>query len=295
MDLDGPVHVADFGGSGRPIVLVHGIGGSHVNFFAVADGMAQLGRTYAVDLIGYGYTPPAGRISDLRSNRRLLVRLVREVIGEPTVLLGTSLGGLLALLTAGPAHELVAGLVLVGPGQPYPRGVPINWPYALEFVALMLPVVGPAIARWRFHRAPEELAELTLSMVCHDASCVPDDVRQAYVAMAHERARMPWATQAFRQSARSLVRELRRPTGYERYVQRLRAPTIIIHGEEDRLVAHEASRRLAAMRPDWRLEMLPNVGHSPQLEAPEELVRLVADWLDATASPPSAEEAVQPR
>lgn len=279
MDLDGPVHLADFGGDGPPIVLVHGIDGSHANFTAVGERFAELGRTFAVDLVGFGRTPPAGRTSDLRSNRRLLVRLLREVVAEPATLLGTSMGGLLTMLTAAAAPDAVAGMVLVGPGQPYPRGVPINWGFALGYVALATPWVGPVVARRRATRLPERKAEASLRLVCHDPDRIPPRAREAYVAMARERATMPWAADAFLEASRSMVRELRRTRGYDRFIAQLEPPTLLVHGDRDRLVVPEASQRLARLRPDWRFVLLEDVGHSPQLEVPGRLADLVADWL----------------
>ena len=279
IDLDGPVHLVDHGGTGRPILLVHGIGGSHANFTAVADAMTDLGHVHAVDLVGYGHTPPAGRTSDLRTNRDMLVDLLDEAFDEPVVLLGTSLGGLLGLLVAGAAPARVHRLVLVGPGQPYPRGVPIDWPSALSFVALMLPVIGPWLARREVDGDPAAIVDHNLSLMCAHPDRVPDAARDAMIAVARERQDMPWAAETFRQTVRSLIRELRRTHGFDEFVARLQPPTLLVHGEQDALVVPEASRRLARLRPDWRFEMLPDIGHSPQLEAPDLLCDLLGDWL----------------
>lgn len=282
VDLDGPVHLADFGGEGPPILLVHGIDSSHASFTAVGGSLSGLGRTMAVDLIGFGYTPLAGRTSDLRSNRRLLVRLLREVIGEPTVLVGTSMGGLLAMLTAAAAPEQVDRMVLVGPGQPDPAGHPIRWGFALAYALLTTPWLSGAVVRRRHAPLSVLKADASLGLVCHRADRVPEHVREACEAMARDRAAMPWAVDAFLQAARSMIRELRRSDGYADFVADLEPPTLLVHGTRDRLVRPDASRELARRRPDWRFELLENVGHSPQLEAPEQLVGLIEEWLGAS-------------
>src|SRR5262245_36769441 len=64
-DVGGPVHFIDFGGSGPPMVLVHGLGGSAVNWLAVGPALAQRARVVALDLPGFGRTPPAGRSTRL--------------------------------------------------------------------------------------------------------------------------------------------------------------------------------------------------------------------------------------
>src|SRR5256885_14817167 len=72
VDLDGPVHYADFGGSGRPIVLVHGLGGPHLNWLAVAPGLTPRARVLALDLARLRRTPTAGRTARVGANRKLL-------------------------------------------------------------------------------------------------------------------------------------------------------------------------------------------------------------------------------
>ena len=57
LDINGPVHVVDHGGEGRPILLVHGLGGSHVNWSAVAEPLTEFGSVRAIDLIGFGSHP----------------------------------------------------------------------------------------------------------------------------------------------------------------------------------------------------------------------------------------------
>src|SRR5205823_3616951 len=118
IDLDGPVHYADFGGTGPTLVLVHGLGGSHVNWMAVAPALARDARVLAVDLAGFGRTPLGERSADVHANRILLDRFLEGVAAGPAVLVGNSMGGLVAMMEAALAPERVAGLVLVAPAQP---------------------------------------------------------------------------------------------------------------------------------------------------------------------------------
>lgn len=288
VDLDGPVHLADFGGRGRPIVLVHGIDSSHASFTRLGPGLAAAGHTLAVDLLGFGETPLAGRTSDLRSNRALVVRLLEEIADEPAVLVGASMGGLLAMLTAAAVPERVAGLVLISPSQPDPGGHPVRWGSALAYAVLTTPWISGVLARRRHAPLAVLKADASLGLVCHDPHRVPDEVRQACEAMAERRAAMPWAVDAFLDAARSLVHELRRVDGYAGFVERLAAPGLLIHGAHDRLIRAEASARLARWRPDWRFELLEDAGHSPQLEMPDRLAALVRDWLAADPTAPQA-------
>src|SRR5439155_26415196 len=74
VDVHGPVHFREWNGPpGGPVfVLVHGLGGSLLNWALVAPGLARRGRVLALDLAGFGLTPPAGRTAAVGSNRRVV-------------------------------------------------------------------------------------------------------------------------------------------------------------------------------------------------------------------------------
>jgi pimeloyl-ACP methyl ester carboxylesterase len=124
VDLGGPVHYVDHGGHGSPLVLLHGLGGSRLNWMAVAPGLAEKHRVYALEYIGHGLTPLAGRKANLAGHRRVIDAFLERVVGEPATLIGNATGGHLAIVEAALAPEKVAGLVLVGPAVPVPvRGM----------------------------------------------------------------------------------------------------------------------------------------------------------------------------
>jgi pimeloyl-ACP methyl ester carboxylesterase len=73
--------------------------------------------------------------------------------------------------------------------------------------------------------------------------------------------------------------QLLRRESYFQMVASVRAPALIVQGDRDRLVNVESARALAALRPDWRIEILEGVGHVPQLEVPERFLAVVEPWL----------------
>ena len=64
------VHHADYGGhpDGPSVVLVHGLGGSHLNWDLLAPRLTPYARVLALDLPGFGLSAPTGRASTVRSN-----------------------------------------------------------------------------------------------------------------------------------------------------------------------------------------------------------------------------------
>src|SRR5437588_6657111 len=95
VDLDGPVHIADFGGEGPSVVLVHGLGGSHVNWLAAGPLLARVARVVAIDLVAFGRTPPKGRSASVVANAELLARFIKSEMGGSAVVVGNSMGGMI--------------------------------------------------------------------------------------------------------------------------------------------------------------------------------------------------------
>jgi pimeloyl-ACP methyl ester carboxylesterase len=192
------------------------------------------------------------------------------------------MGGLIALMQAAAEPARVAGLVLVAPAQPQPWGArvdPLIWG---AFALYSLPGVAEWYLRRRQSRlGAEGLVREVMRLLCVDPARVPTAVRAAHVASIAERiAGMPWANRAFLEAARSLVGALRRRRDFSRMVAAVAAPTLVIHGERDRLVPVAASRELARLRPDWTLDVFPDVGHVPMLEAAGPFVASLTRWLD---------------
>ena len=59
---------------------------------------------------------------------------------------------------------------------------------------------------------------------------------------------------------------------------KIKAPTLLLWGDSDRMIPTRHSKRAAALIPDVRLEILENCGHILQLEAPDRVTKLIADW-----------------
>jgi pimeloyl-ACP methyl ester carboxylesterase len=282
VDLDGPVHVADFGGAGPTMVLVHGLGGSCLNWLGAGPRLARRARVLALDMAGFGRTALGLRSGRIAANRNLLDRFLRAVVGGPALLVGNSMGGLIAMMQAAACPETVTGLVLAAPAQPHPRGVRIDRQVLAAFALYSV----PGLATWYIERraarlGPDGLVRETLRLCCADPARVSADVQAAHVELARDRlAGMPWANRAFLDAARSTLRVLRRRREYRAMVDRIAAPTLVIQGDCDRLVSPAASRELARRRPDWTLEALEDIGHVPQLENPALFVERVERWLD---------------
>lgn len=281
VDLGGPVHLADHGGTGRPILLVHGLGGSHTNWSAVAEPLSRMGSVRAIDLIGFGYTRPEGRSSAVDSQRDLVISYLREHADQPAVLIGNSMGGLVSLRVASKAPELVHSMVLVDPALPVLRPR-LDRDVLRGLVLPLVPGIGPRAFQKRYEAAvesPEQFVADMYDMLFVDSSRVrPEDARLA-LAMARERVRMPWAAEAFVEAARSIFLILSRRRHFAAWVGEISTPTLVVQGEADRLVDVASARWLIEQNPEFSLEVFDDIGHVPQLECPERFLETVERWL----------------
>lgn len=295
LDVDGrPVHLADFGGSGDPMVLVHGLGGSYVNWLAVAPRLAERFHVVAPDLAGFGLTPLAGRSAGVDANAELLDRILAG-IGEPVVLVGNSMGGMIALLEAACHPERVRALVLLDPSLPATLSVRRpNLVVVATFLAYSVPGLGEAYVRRRAQRlGPEGLVDETMKLCTADVTRVAKDVFDAHVELARKRRAFAWATNAYLEAARSIVVTLARRRRYEAVMRSVTPPVLLVHGDKDRLVPLDAARAAARLNPSWRFEVYEDTGHTAQLERPDMFVASVLRFCDdvLSSAPGSAPQA----
>ena len=280
-DLGGPVHWVDFGGSGgTPIVLVHGLGGSHLNWVGIARPLAGRTRVYAPDLAGFGLTSGRGRSTTVAANAQLLHRFITEIAGAPAILVGNSMGAMVSMLEANAHPEMVAGLVLIDPSVPTPRQIP-DLQVASQFLLYALPFVGAGhLALGRRLTTDRERVQRVVDLCFADPTRASAAVLDAATRLAAQRRGMASQDADFLRAARSLMRVLAMPERYRSLMRSIERPVLLIHGEKDRLVPVSAARKVAADNPAWETAFLPDVGHTPQLETPRVVAEAVLTWLD---------------
>ena len=285
VDAGGDVHYLDYGGpAGAPVIVaVHGLGGSALNWSAIAPLLTGRFRLLAPDLAGHGLTRSLGRSTTVPANQALLHRFIEAVPGRPVILMGNSMGGMISLIEAGMSPGSVSGLVLVDPALPF---VPVRPdPLVTALFALQAtPGIGHALAASRRRQSPEAAVAGVLNLCCADPSAVPPDVVTQHVELARQRAGFSEVGRDFAAAMRSVIATAGylHGQGYRRRISAVTCPVLLVHGSADRLVPVAAARAAARAHPAWSVVILPGVGHVPQLEAPRECAAAISRWLAAT-------------
>ncbi|MGZ3143661.1 alpha/beta fold hydrolase [Lentzea chajnantorensis] len=282
-DLDGPVHWVDFGGpeDGPRIVLVHGLGGSHLNWVLLAPLLAEKARVVAVDLAGHGLTHPEGRGTTVQANARLLGRFLRHVVKEPAVLVGNSMGGLISLLHTAQDPDLITGLVLVDPALPMVFGTRPDPTMLSTFFLYSVPGLGERFMARSRAVSPRRQVDRVLELVCADPTTIPEELKLASEHLIGERAKVEGLDAAFLAAARSVVVTTSKRGAYFAAMDKIRVPVFLMSGDRDRLVNVAAARYVARRRPHWRYDEFEGVGHVPQMEIPDVVAERVLDWMAA--------------
>lgn len=263
-------------GDGPPVLLIHGLGAS-VEFWE--RNIATLGRrlrTYALDLVGFGRT-------DKPLVNPSLEVAVRHVIGfldaqeiERASLVGNSMGGLIAMVTAGRFPQRVDKLVLVDSAG---FGRRLHWGFRL----LSLPLVGDLALR---SRPNLRSMRLMARYMCNDPDTVSDEwlIRQAEMLQAPAARRAYLAALRYGVNLWGIRPQVLREV--EKSLAQVTAPTLVLWGREDRMLP--ASQGLTGHRriPGARLEVWERCGHVPQLEKPEEFNQLLIAFLAEGVIPP---------
>ncbi|MEA2557619.1 MAG: hypothetical protein QOG88_1157 [Actinomycetota bacterium] len=280
IDLDGPVAYREWDGPPETtFVMVHGLGGSHLSWLQVGQGLSGQGRVVAPDLPGFGWSPREGRGSGLMDLRRTLSRFIAENATGRVILCGNSMGGAVAVLQAAVEPGSVDGIILSGSVFPWAKG---GMPHPLVLATFALYESARVGERFVTARAtsidPEVGVRLSFRIIAADASNIPEQIIQRHIELAHERRTDPDAVPAFLEAARSLIRLGKRRSVIDGALDAVTAPVLVLHGRRDRLVPAAFAEAELQRRPAWRGRIFPDLGHVPQMEAPGRWISEVADW-----------------
>jgi pimeloyl-ACP methyl ester carboxylesterase len=287
LDLDIPVHYFEWEGRGdATFVLLHGLGGSALNWTLTAPLLTDRGRVFAPDLAGHGRTRREQRASSIEANQELLDAFIAAVSDGPVVLAGNSMGGAISILEAAANPDRIAALVLVDAALPsLGEGDPM---VAQTFAMYNTPGVGEQMLKmFRETAGPEGMVDYVFQMCCVDSTRIPREVVDAHVDQLREHLDDE-RDAGFLEAARTLLELLGDPDRLREAVQTVTSPTLIVSGEHDRLVPMTAAEALGGLRPDWTLEILDDLGHIPHLEDPKRFASVVGGWLDRVGVAPAS-------
>ena len=280
--LRGGRGVAD-GGADLPHVFVHGLGGGATNWLEVMGALGEDREVIAMDLPGFGRTvPPRFSAARVRANARFLPAFLDALGIERAIVHGNSMGGMLTALLAGVDDERIARAVMVAPALPTARSdlTHLSGPVFRRFAPFVVPGVGSTALRAFWSRADlDALMEDALALTVADRATITPAMLDVMRENLQLGKRNPWRVESLAYAVESLVAALLGGRELREAITAMPADTLLVWGEEDRLVGRLVIDHVRAQRPDWTTVVMPGVGHVPMMEAPGRYVAVVRAWL----------------
>jgi pimeloyl-ACP methyl ester carboxylesterase len=260
-----------------PLLLIHGFGASTDHW---RKNIAQLSRDFqvwAIDLLGFGRAAkPAWEYSgDLW--RQQIYDFIQEVIGQPVVLAGNSLGGYVSLCVAANHPESAKGLILLNSAGPFTDSTHPKEPNQFQ----------KAVNRGITGVLRHPVGNLLLFKFVQRKSFIRNTLKKVYVNQREVTAQLveeiyrpscdPGAVQVFGSIFSS-------PQGekVDVLLAKMQCPLLMLWGESDPWI--DARARGAKFRAHYPqlVEHYLNSGHCPHDDSPTEVNRLIHDWIVAS-------------
>ena len=264
----------------EPALCVHGLEGSSRNWTDLMDLLRPGLAGEALDLPGFGDSPPRpdGRYS-IAAFAQTVIALIEKRKRGPVHLLGNSLGGAVCVRVAATRPELIRTLTLISPALPdlRPR---LN---LVRFPLMSLPWFGARVIGQYQVLPPERRVADVITTCFSDPRLFPQARFTAEVAELTRRDSLGYAAAALVGSVRTLTTESGRQGRHSawRDAARITAPSLVIYGSHDRVVDPRNAGRAAHAFSNARIVVLPRTGHVAQMERPAlvaaEIAMLLAD------------------
>jgi pimeloyl-ACP methyl ester carboxylesterase len=232
-----------------PILLLHGFDSSVFEFRRLLPLLAQHNPTWAVDLLGFGFTDrPVNLPFSPTAIKRHLYAFWQALIGQPVILVGASMGGAAAIDFALTYPQAVAKLVLIDSA---------GFTVGRSMGQFLVPPLGYLATR--FLQSPKVRQQISVKAY-HDPQFASVDAQQC-AALHLQHPNWQQALIAFTRSG-----------GYGSFRDKLadlEVPTLILWGSSDRILGTGDATKFAEAIADSKLVWIKQAGHVPHLEQPQ--------------------------
>jgi pimeloyl-ACP methyl ester carboxylesterase len=267
---------AKTGRAAPALVLIHGLGDEADTWRHLLPLLAGAGfRCIAPDLPGFGRSRKKRRIS-LDSHAEAVLALMRETgdadAEQPAVLIGNSMGAVVAELIALKRPGLVQALVLLDGCFPLSGGLNRG------LLLMGLPFIG---RRWyRSFRGRSEAAWQSLYPYYHNLDALPETDRAFLRQRVIERVESVRQERAYFASLRSLNRlSMFGRAGFSSFARTCPGKVLLLWGEADQVIQPEKTAAFRGLCSDAAFETIAAAGHLPHQENPEETAARILAFL----------------
>lgn len=262
-----------------PLLLIHGFGASTDHW---RKNIAQLKadfQVYAIDLLGFGRSSKPDWVYSGQVWEDQLSDFIQEVIGQPVVLAGNSLGGYASLCVGGNHPDLTRGVILLNSAGPFSDGekqkeqekeqtLTFQERFQKTIRSILLQPWSSFLLFQYVRR--KSMIRKTLKQVYLDQSAVTDQLVEDIYRPSCDRGAAKVFASVFKSPRGDKVDEL---------LQRLQVPLLLLWGEGDPWMDTHARSRQFHQHYSQITEHFLNAGHCPHDEVPEQVNEKIKDWM----------------
>ena len=253
-------------GSGRPMLLIHGLVGSSANWRNNIDALAQHASVYAIDLVNMGKSQRvAGLDPGLTATANRIVAVMDALDFAEADIVAHSHGGAVALMLAALHPRRVRKLILFAPANPYSR--------ASDLMVRVYSTPWGGLLAWMLPYLPSPIQRVALGEMYGGTHRVVDRCLREIV----EGLRCPGTLRHVLCVIRCWFAEMAKLKAALRRVKRI--PTLLVWGDCDCTVSLSSAIKLNRRLRTSELIVVPGGGHTVFEETPEESNRIMLDWL----------------
>ncbi len=246
----------DEGRGGVPMVFLHGFSVNLACFAKIYPHFLKKHRVIGLDYPGYYLSEKKEQAYDIAFMARSVVELIEKLNLKKTVLVGSSMGGAIAVETALARPDLIGALVLAAPGGFSGRSVLMSRIIGLQRAILPRDRIVRAMTKRLAKRVPTFFADKNNPAI--------DKIRAGYEAMK-DRKDYPLWIMALVGMAQSLL-----AADLTNRARDITVPTLILWGDRDEVLPPAGAVKAKEAMGDWAtVVMIPGAGHLPFIEATE--------------------------
>jgi pimeloyl-ACP methyl ester carboxylesterase len=267
-------------GNFPPVLLLHGFGASIGHWQHNVEFLAGDHTVYGIDLVGWG----GSRKPNITYNIDLWVDQVYDFwqtfVGQPMILVGNSIGSLVALVAAARYPEMATSLVMVSLPDLSAEQEMIPKPLQPLVNGIKRVILNPPLLQTLFRLVSRpKVARKWAQIAYANSDRVTDELIDLFLTPARE----PEAAAAFVKIMQGMTSSNFSPN-IRKLLPAMKMPMLLLWGSEDRMIPPGTAAILLKLNPLLELVKLPAAGHCAHDEIPEVVNITIRNWLDANAA-----------
>ena len=238
-------------GAGPAVVIIHGVGGHKEDWKGVAAALSATHHVFAIDMLGFGDSSKTGEDLSMPVQAAAIKALLESHGIAKADIVGNSVGGWVATTFAATYPERVRKLIIID---------------AAGFKAMF---EGPPPVNFDPNNAEEmqKLIDFTINGPVAKTPGLAQHAFEVYVASGEKAITATWG------------KSLYASTRLEALFPKVKAPTLVLWGADDKLFPSVLCSAFSAQIPGSTCHMIPGAGHFPQIDQPDATIKSIADFL----------------